>query len=184
MSLIWFSGSVRAAFCKVASPMLAKPLFWRGIGLRRFGSFARALEIGHQTGITFSGPSILGPLALALSDPSERRQMLGAKRGNHSQPGCVAHNQLRFYPDAIDVALELGEWDEAQRYAAALEDFTRAEPLPWSDFFAARGRALVALGRGCVDDSTKPELERLEAEGRRLDYRIALPPIEQALARL
>ena len=79
-------------------------------------------------------------------------------------------------------ALELGAWDEAERYAAALEDFTRAEPLPWSAFFVARGRALAALGRGGVDESTKPELERLAAEARRLDYRIALPAIEQALA--
>jgi hypothetical protein len=98
--------------------------------------------------------------------------------------GCVAHNQLRFYPDAIEVALDLGQWDEAERYAAALEEFTRAEPLPWSDFFAARGRALAAVGRDGVDESTKPELERLEAEARRLDYRIALPAIERALAQL
>ena len=79
-------------------------------------------------------------------------------------------------------ALDLGEWDEAERYARALEDYTRPEPLPWSDFFVRRGRALAALGRGRRDESTKPELERLQAEARRLDYRIALPAIEQALA--
>jgi hypothetical protein len=43
--------------------------------------------------------------------------------------GCVSHNQLRFYPDAMDVSLEL-DLDEVERYAAALEDFTRPEPLP------------------------------------------------------
>jgi len=93
-------------------------------------------------------------------------------------------NYLRFYPDAIDVALNLGEWQEAERYAAALEDLTRPEPLPWSDFFVARGRALAAIGRGGADESTKREFERLEAEARRLDYRLALPAIEEALAGL
>jgi tetratricopeptide (TPR) repeat protein len=170
-------------FLQSSLPYVGKAALLEGNRSEAVRILRETLEIGHQTGITFSGPSILGPLALALSDPSERRQML-AQSEAIIRKGCVAHNQLRFYPDAIDVALELGEWDEAQRYAAALEDFTRAEPLPWSDFFAARGRALVALGRDCVDDSTKPELERLEAEGRRLDYRTALPAIEQALARL
>lgn len=35
--------------------------------------------------------------------------------------GCVGHNQLRFYPAAIQLALELGDHDEAERYAAALD---------------------------------------------------------------
>jgi hypothetical protein len=54
---------------------------------------------------------------------------------------CQLHNQLRFYPDAMNVALELGDLDELERYAAALEAFSKPEPLPWADFFVARGRA-------------------------------------------
>ena len=168
-------------FLQSSLPYVGKAALLEGNRSEAVRSLRETLEIGHQTGITFSGPSILAPLALALSDRSERREMLAQGEAIIRQ-GCVAHNQLRFYPDAIDVALELGAWDEAERYAAALEDFTRAEPLPWSAFFVARGRALAALGRGGVDESTKPELERLAAEARRLDYRIALPAIEQALA--
>jgi hypothetical protein len=96
--------------------------------------------------------------------------------------GCVAHNQLRFYPDAMDVALDLGDWDEAVRYAAALEEYTHPEPLPWSDFFVARGRALAALGRGERGKDLRRELERLVAETHRLDYHTARPALEQALA--
>ena len=60
--------------------------------------------------------------------------------------GCVAHNQLRFYPDAIDVALELGEWDEAQRYAAALEDLLGLSPSPGPTSSRARRRSSLSAG--------------------------------------
>jgi hypothetical protein len=170
-------------FLQSCLPYVGKAALLEGSRSQAVRILRETLEVGHETGITFSGPSILGPLALALRDPGERRQMLAQGEAIIRQ-GCVAHNQLRFYPDAIDVALELGEWAEAERYAAALEEFARAEPLPWSDLFVARGRALSALGRDCVDDSTQPELERLTAEARRLDYAIALPALEQALARL
>src|SRR5262249_45653739 len=40
-------------------------------------------------------------------------------------------------------ALSTRPWDSVEHYAAMLEDFTRAEPLPWSDLFIARGRALA-----------------------------------------
>jgi class 3 adenylate cyclase/tetratricopeptide (TPR) repeat protein len=142
-----------------------------------------ALTISRETGVEFHGPNILGALAEAAQDPKQRRRALAAGEAIIRQ-GAVGHNHLRFYPDAIATALDLGEWDEAERYAKALEDYTRQEPLPWSDFFIRRGRALAALGRGGVDESTKPELERLQAEARRLDYRIAAPAIEQALAGL
>ena len=140
-----------------------------------------AMAISRETGLGFHGPNILGALAEAAQDPQQRRRAL-AEGEAIIREGAVGHNHLRFYPDAITTALDLGEWDEAERYAKALEDYTRPEPLPWSDFFIRRGRALAALGRGRRDESTKPELERLQAEARRLGYRIALPAIEQALA--
>lgn len=64
--------------------------------------------------------------------------------------GSVAHNHLQFYVDAINVMVSEGDWEQAERYAAALEDFTRPEPLPWSEFFIARSRALAAWGLGRV----------------------------------
>jgi class 3 adenylate cyclase/tetratricopeptide (TPR) repeat protein len=139
-----------------------------------------AMAISRETGLGFHGPNILGALAEAAQDPQQRRRAL-AEGEAIIRGGAVGHNHLRFYPDAITTALDLGEWDEAERYAAALEDFTRPEPLPWADFFVARGRALATLGRRGVDDSTKPELERLQAEAQRLDYRIALGAIARAL---
>ena len=106
-----------------------------------------AMAISRETGLGFHGPNILGALAEAAQDPQQRRRAL-AEGEAIIRGGAVGHNHLRFYPDAITTALDLGEWDEAERYAEALEDYTRPEPLPWSDFFVARGRALAALGRG------------------------------------
>jgi hypothetical protein len=140
-----------------------------------------ALEISEQTGITFHGPNILGGLALALTDPSERRAAL--ERGESIvRKGSVGHNPLRFYADAIDVALELEDWPEAARYASALAEFTSSEPLPWSDFFVARGRALAAVGRGQRGETIVRELERLREQAQEFDYRLDLPAIQRALS--
>ena len=141
----------------------------------------QAFDISRRTGIGFHGPQILGTFAHALERPEERRRVL-AEGEALIRAGCVGHNQLRFYPDAMQVALDLADHDELERYAGALEDYTRPEPLPWSNFFIARGRALAALGRGRRDAALMAELRRLRDEGERLGLRIALPAIETALA--
>ncbi len=77
--------------------------------------------------------------------------------------------------------LSEGDWDQAERYAAALEDFTRPEPLPWSEFFIARGRALATWGRGRREPELVAELQRLRSEAERLSLTTALPALDQAL---
>src|SRR5206468_6642332 len=98
----------------------------------------------------FAGPSALVLIASMASSDDERRQSLAMAERLLAQ-GCIGHTHLEFYPMAIDVALEQREWAEAERYADALENYTHAEPLPWSRFFAARARALAAAGRGSRD---------------------------------
>jgi tetratricopeptide (TPR) repeat protein len=142
-----------------------------------------ALAISRETGLGFHGPNVLGGLAQAAEDPSERRRALAEGEAIIGR-GAVGHNHLRFYPDAIETALDLGDWDEAERYADALEAFTRPEPLPWSDFFIARGRVLAAIGRGRRDANSRLELERLCAEAGRLELLMALPALQEAWARL
>jgi class 3 adenylate cyclase/tetratricopeptide (TPR) repeat protein len=142
----------------------------------------RAMEISRETGLAFDGPRTLVFLAYATDDRKVREESL-AEAERIIAEGCVGHNSLFFYRDAIDVALKLGQWEEAERYAAALEAFTQAEPLPWSDFFIARGRALAARGRGCTDAANTRELERLRDQAERVGLATALPAIQQALAR-
>ena len=159
---------------------LGKAALWDGDRAEAVRILREVLEISQQTGIKFHGPNILGGLALALTDPGEARQAL-AEGEAIIRAGSVGHNPLRFYPDAIDVSLALGDWDEADRHVDALDQFTRPEPLAWSNFFIARGRALAALGRGRRTQQIRRELERLRGEAHSLDYRTALPAIEQAL---
>jgi class 3 adenylate cyclase/tetratricopeptide (TPR) repeat protein len=145
------------------------------------GWLRRALGIAEETGLGFMGPRILGALAWALAPGEERRRAL-ARAEAIIRAGCVAHNQLHFYPAAMEAVVETGDYEEVERYAAALADYARPEPLPWAEFFAARGRALAAFGRGRRDPALARELARLREEGERLGLKVALPPIEAALA--
>ena len=90
------------------------------------------------------------------------------------QVGSVSHNYLGFYPDAIEASLDMAEWDEAERYAQALEDYTSAEPVPQSDYYISWGRTLAAFGRGARDEATTDELKRLLDEGERKDLRVVI----------
>ncbi len=82
----------------------------------------------------------------------------------------------------MDACLGTGEWERVDRYAQVLEDYTRAEPLPWTDHFIARGRALAAFGRGNRDDATMQELQRLRDEAERVGLKLAIRALEEALA--
>ena len=84
--------------------------------------------------------------------------------------GCVFHNYFWFYRDAIEVALGTADWDAVERHASALEQFTHAEPVPWTSFFVARGRALSAYARGERDRATLQQLECLRAEADRAGF--------------
>ena len=74
----------------------------------------------------------------------------------------------------MEVSLRTGNRDEVHRFAAALEAFTRPEPLPWSDFHIARCRALADHQGGCSDDSTLRTLGALRDEAARLGLHLAL----------
>ncbi len=117
---------------------------------QRFAREAIAMLRESDSGMRFEGGQALGALALVTDDPTQRRSAL--KEGQELlRSGATGHNYLWFYRDAIEVCLQIGEWDEVVRYTDALDDYTSAEPLPWSDFFIARGRALAAFGRGQRD---------------------------------
>jgi hypothetical protein len=78
----------------------------------------------------------------------------------------------------MDVALEKGDWEAVERYAAALEKFTETEPLPWSTFFVARARALMRHKRG---DGHAGDLQKLLGEAEQIGLALAVPAISTAL---
>ena len=141
-----------------------------------------AAELARRTGFGFHGPNILGALALALDDAGRRRAAL--EEGMRMlRAGTVGHNPLRFHPLAIDAALGAGDPAAAIRHADELAAFTAAEPLPWSELFAARGRALAEHALAPDAAGLRDRLVLLRAEAERLGLRRAIPAIETALAR-
>jgi tetratricopeptide (TPR) repeat protein len=140
-----------------------------------------AVAISRDTGIAYCGPRVLSELALATDDPEERVRAI--EEGEAIlKSGAVAHNYFWFFRDVMEAALNIGDWNATESYAQALEDYTRAEPLPWSDFFIARGRALAAFGRGGRDAATIDELRRLRGDADRTGWTTSLPALDGALA--
>ncbi len=153
------------------------------------GNLDEALELIRKTiailretesGMRFEGARSLGSLALFTPDPERRRAALDEGE-ELLRLGATGHNYLWFYRDAMEVCLQDHEWDSVERYAKALEDYTSAEPLPWSNFFIARGRALVSFGIGRRDEESVQELRRSRDEAKRIGLRNALPALEKAL---
>ena len=140
-----------------------------------------AVKISRETGPAFLGPFALGALALASEDPTTRQAAL-AEGEALLEAGAVSHNHLLFRRDAIDAYLGAGDWEGVERSAAGLPQYTRSEPLPFSDFYSARARALASCGRGQSNTTALPaELEHLREEGERLGLQVALPEIVKAI---
>jgi len=132
-----------------------------------------------NSGMTFGGPIALGVLALTTADPDRQHSVL-RQAESLLATGSVGHNYLIFYEDAMEVCLQLSRWDEVDKYAQLLEDYTRAEPLPRSSFFIARGRALASYGRGERNAKTMSKLQNLCAEADQAGLKIARKALEQA----
>ncbi|UWU69475.1 hypothetical protein [Bradyrhizobium sp. NC92] len=133
----------------------------------------RALAISREVGVNFVGPWILGHLAVTTENPNERQAAL-TEGEEILRKGAVSHNHLWFFRYAMDAALDSEDWDGAERYSVALEDYTRSEPLPWANFFIRYGRAVGAYGRCQPEQDTTSKLADLVAEARRLGIGPAL----------
>jgi hypothetical protein len=161
--------------------MRARLLIDRGRRSEAAGLLGEALAICRDVGTQFCGPKVLSTLSRAVEDNAERARLLaeGAELLSH---GAVGHNHLWFYRDAIEAMLSVGDAAGALRYAAALEGYTRAEPLPWAILFAARGRALAAALHDHADEAPRRELERVRNVLVDAGLGSFLPPVTAALA--
>ncbi len=106
-----------------------------------------------------------------LDDADEREQCRTEAEALLAQ-GCASHNSILFYRHGIEDALARGEWARGLEHAAALEAYTRAEPLPYSDFLIARARTLVGLASDPDDRALHEEFSRLRAEAERVRWPI------------
>lgn len=139
-----------------------------------------ALALAHQTGMAFAGPMILSGIAGTEHDPTLVKLALEQGEAVLSE-FCMSHCYLHFYRNAIDVSLQSRSWDEVLRYAARLEDYVSAEPLPWATLVIERARGLAAAGAGQHSDALRGDLQRIRKEIERVGIRSALAGIDSAL---
>ena len=140
----------------------------------------KAMKISRETGTGYCGALILATLARSTDDEDERAKAL-SEGEQLLERGCLSHNYYEFYIDGMDGALERQEWGLVDQYASALEAFTRIEPLPRTDFFIARGRALLKYGLGSRDNVLMQKLRSLYDEAERVGLKTSLSAFDEAL---
>ena len=140
-----------------------------------------ALQLGRETGMTYCGPMLLAMVARLTTSAPERANSL--EEGEQLlAAGCVSHSYFEFYGNAIEASLQDRDWASARHYADALEAYTSAEPLPWTDMLIKRARLLTAAGEKGISKQTRAGLETLRAECQRMSAGAALVAVERALS--
>jgi class 3 adenylate cyclase/tetratricopeptide (TPR) repeat protein len=134
----------------------------------------RALALSLETGIHFSGPLVFA-LKARMQDDAQERERCWAEGAALIADRSVGHSPIGFHRLAIDDALERGEFPRALAHADALELYTAAEPLPYTDLLIARGRALVGLAANPDDSALAAELARLRREAERVRWPLRWP---------
>jgi class 3 adenylate cyclase/tetratricopeptide (TPR) repeat protein len=140
-----------------------------------------ALDFSRTTAMGFIGPTALGVLAQVTTDNEERQQALAEGEALLAQ-GSISHNHFDFHACAIDASLESRDFTAVDRYCAALERYTAAEPIPWSDLAIARGRLLARHGRGEAGTELETALRALREQTARLGFAVWLPALDAATA--
>ncbi len=155
-------------------------LSWKAILLESKGRegearelLLQAAEIGREAGRAFNAGRTFGALAWLMAEDAAAREAALREGEAALREGSISHNFFWFYRFAMDALIRAKDWDRVEGYASALEDYTRPEPLEWTDFFIARGRALAAHGRGKHDEVTMEEIERLHAQAERTGVKIS-----------
>ena len=151
------------------------------------GDMKRAQEAAEQA-VTIGAPArafvggwTLGPLAVVTDSPNTRLKAL--REGDElSEKGMNGEGYLQFVRYAMLACQRAAMWDELDRYAQLLEDYTRAEPTLWSEFMVARGRALARFGRGERAESTIEELTELIAQAHSLGYHASVSDLKHVLS--
>jgi hypothetical protein len=96
--------------------------------------------------------------------------------------GSFGIGALLFYREAIDISIEHESWDEALRFANALESFVQSEPLAFSTLVVSRARTLVALARDGRTPAVVAELAAVRERLLQAEIEALGPLIDRALA--
>jgi class 3 adenylate cyclase/tetratricopeptide (TPR) repeat protein len=181
-----------AAARELAEKLGAKRFYGQALGFEAFAALGQgdrerarsqvreALASMGEAGPRFYGPAVYAVLACATDSTAQRVQAL---RDGEAllEAGAVSHNQFWFGASAIELMLDEGDWSGVERYCSRLERYTAREPLPWSDFLIARGRALARFGCGERGTALRACVAGLREEAARAELTLALPALDAAL---
>jgi DNA-binding SARP family transcriptional activator/predicted negative regulator of RcsB-dependent stress response len=123
----------------------------------------QASTLSLEVAPTYCGPWCLGVQALFTPNLERAKEML-AQGEVLLASGCVSHNYLEFHRLAMEFHLRHGEYREMRRHAAALTDYTREEPLPWSELVVRRGEWLADQAEDAARADLAPRRAALLAD--------------------
>ncbi len=159
---------------------LARVAMLQGKRLKARDLAEQAVEKIRDTKVFTTFPITLGIQALVTDDPDQRHSIL-AEAEKLMATGGKGQN-LKFFDSAIEACLQAEEWDEVDRYAQSLKDYTCDEPLPVCDLLIARGRALAEHGRGNRNSQMMEELQCLHDKANQFGLKYTLPALEAAIS--
>ena len=105
------------------------------------------------------GPWFLGEMARISRDPDKRHWAL-TEGERILATGAVGHNYIHFYDNAIHTSIREQNWQEAGRYADALQHYTTIESLPWTELIIALGRLAAKRANGKLETEALSGLQQ------------------------
>ena len=161
----------------------AEALFQLGDRDEALRELIKAAELARRTRPGYTFAAVLGRLAFVTDDSKEREAAL--REGlEWLDSGSLSHNYFDFYRYAMETMLQAGAWERVETFAAKLEAYPVGETVPWSRYFAARGRALAAFGAGNCDKSTVAQIQALHTEAVECGLMAAVPRLEKAIQKI
>ena len=133
---------------------------------------AKVLEVSDST---YVRPWALAIAGRANQDQAKAEALFAEADLMLSSRDCIAHDHFHIRALQMDDALDRSDWAAIELAAEKLEDFTRSEPLPWTDFHIKRGRLIAKWGRGEKDDAYGSLLAGLRQTRKETGYKIWFP---------
>lgn len=129
----------------------------------------------EHSGSPYIRPWALSAAARAMSDSDEADRLFREADAILGADSSTGQNHFHVRENQIAKGLAQKDWGAVELAALKLEEFTKPEPLPWTDFHIKRGRVIAMWGRGDEDDSFADHLVDLRRTRDETSIAIWLP---------
>ena len=120
-------------------------------------------------------PWAIAAKARVLTDRDRAANMLRQAEELLSSMNSASHHHFHVRVIQMEVGLRQQDWLAVRQAADRLDNYTRHERLPWTDFHIDRGRVLAQWGRGALDESYKNLLAALRQSRSETGQKVWLP---------